>query len=403
MRLLPPSTIPLLQLRVMQEVKDNLVACRRIRRQGQAVASPGLEVHRQSRRGRVELLEGGKIVSVIAIASAEAIVLLSNDELNIRQVSICPILGDQSITYLDGSLERRGRVAKHSPEREELAHAVGLTNLPGVVEERGLKRPLLQKDELRVALGRLHNVPRAAVAKLLGVVLLGKLEPPRADAGAAQLAVVQEPGEDGAVAGRAVLGEQPDDDGGAEGVADLDDLGGLVVAEGGDTADLLGGADELSGAGEGGQLAQDFDLDAGCDDVVGVGLAGGAGADAVVREDGVPLGQGGVDVRVLAGLDLDVPVALVEADAVGGELEDVGPGALGRDAQLAADLEGLLDDDLAEDAGCCIGRAPRGHVIDPVHSIDCAVDFVLQPVGGFGVDRHGDFQLNAWPPVGPGG
>lgn len=81
----------------MQEVKDNLVACRRIRRQSQAVAGSGLKVDRQSRRGRVELFEGGKIVSVLAVATAEAIVFFTNDELNIRQVSITHILGGQSI------------------------------------------------------------------------------------------------------------------------------------------------------------------------------------------------------------------------------------------------------------------------------------------------------------------
>lgn len=142
-RLLPPSTIPLLQLRLMQEFENDLVAFRRIRRQGQAVAGSGLKVDRQSRRGRVELLEGSKIISVAAITTAEAIVFLTNEELNIRQVSISRIPADTLSTYLDGSLERRRRIAKHTPERDELAHAVGLSNLPGVVEERGLKRPLL--------------------------------------------------------------------------------------------------------------------------------------------------------------------------------------------------------------------------------------------------------------------
>lgn len=94
-RLLPPSTIPLLQLRVMQELEDDLVAFRRIRRQRQAVAGSGLKVDRQSRRGRVELLEGGKIVSVVAIATAEAIVFLSNKELNIVKTS-------QHISYPGG-------------------------------------------------------------------------------------------------------------------------------------------------------------------------------------------------------------------------------------------------------------------------------------------------------------
>ena len=72
----------------MQEVKDDLVASRRIRRQGQAVAGSGLKVDRQSRRGRVQLLEGSDIVSVVAIAPTEAIVFLSDEELITKHVSI---------------------------------------------------------------------------------------------------------------------------------------------------------------------------------------------------------------------------------------------------------------------------------------------------------------------------
>lgn len=97
-------------------------------------------------------------------------------------------------------------------------------------------------------------------------------------------------------------------------MADLDDLARGVGVERADAAEVLGGGNEFAGSGEEGQLPEDLDLDVVLDDVVGVGLGGIAGAEAVVGEDGIALGQSVVEVGVCGRIDLDIPVSATVYD-----------------------------------------------------------------------------------------
>lgn len=108
-----------------------------------------------------------------------------------------------------------------------------------------------------------------------------------------------------------MVGNEAHGDDGAEGVADVDNLGGgLVGGDGGMGSDELGRGEEGAVAGEEGELSEDLDLEGDLDGGVGVGLGGAARAEAVVGEDGVSFGEGGVDVGILFGLDLGVPVSV---------------------------------------------------------------------------------------------
>lgn len=65
----------------------------------------------------------------------------------------------------------------------------------------------------------------------------------------------------------------------------MDDFGRSVVIEAVCPADLVRGFDQRTGASEHGELAEDFNLHIGLDDVVGVRLVGAADAETVVSED----------------------------------------------------------------------------------------------------------------------
>lgn len=289
----------------MQKVKRGLVSSRRIDRKRQAMPRSRLDMHIQIRRPRIHLLDHLNIIRPCTIAPTAAIVVLPNDHLK-RPLKLGPLR------------------PKPRRQRLKLAHRNSLPNLPRIVQQRRLKGALLQKVELHIPLGRRDHIPGATVGKQLRIVLARELKPPRRDVEPGQRDVGhQEPRGDHAVAVGRVVGDEPDRDERAEGMADVHDLGGLVLGEagvGGAAGEFLGGADEFSGAGEVGQLAQDLDLDVELHDVVGVGFGGEACSQAVVGEDGVALGECGFDVGVVFGLGFGVPVSGVLLVAFSGML-----------------------------------------------------------------------------------
>lgn len=147
-----------------------------------------------------------------------------------------------------------------------------------------------------------------------------------------ELEVLAEARQDGGVAKLGVLVDEVVGDGGAERVADVDELGELGV----DAAH--GALAELAG-----ELRQGSDLERLLDLVDGVALGGGAHAEAVPGEGRVAVLVDGLgDVAVVVVVEGKVPVAAVEAHAVGQDLEGLAGAVVrlavgGCDAVFAAD------------------------------------------------------------------
>lgn len=78
------------------------------------------------------------------------------------------------------------------------------------------------------------------------------------------------------------------------------------------------------------------------------------------------------------------------------DLQDVRPSrALGRDTELAVDLEGLLDRHPAHHALGIVGRRSGRLVPDPVYGINVAVNPRLQPLDCRGVNTDWNLDLDA--------
>lgn len=243
----------------------------------------------------------------------------------------------------DRPLERVGRRSL-AANSQQLAHRNRLSRLVHGRQDLRLEVVRPEEVDLHTTLVRGRNVPVGVVAHRRHLV--------RLDEGAAEDEVCQE---------RPVLREARQDDAvrdvrvqrrqrvavrGAERMADVHDLGELAVLEAG-----KGAVADLVGEGlEGGDLEHGLDL------VDGLAVRGLRDAEAVPgqRREAVVVDDG-ADVAVLAALGREVPIATIETNTVGQDLDDgtrAGVGlAVGRGQLVGSTDVGILFEVLVEGSG----------------------------------------------------
>lgn len=310
--------------------KHHLIPSGSIRRERQAMACARLQIDRDVFRSGIEPADVFNVVDIIAVSIADGKIVLSHEYLlrcccqsvwSNTTVEQASERQDLAVTHLDRPRKIQSRLAKCLRSRNKLPHGRRLLDELGIAQQLRLEGPFLEEDLLDVAQRPLHDIPRGTISEADGVALGGEFEPKRRLRHLLeQVLVAQQAGEDGAVAQAAVARQQARRHEGAVRVADVHDLPGHVRrgvarrvgergAAAGGTACHPGGGQELAGAGELREAADDLDLDAGLQHVVGVRLGGVARAEAVVGEDGVAVAESRVDVRVFVWLDLDIPVS----------------------------------------------------------------------------------------------
>lgn len=195
--------------------------------------------------------------------------------------------------------------------RRVLAHGLGLLDALSVGQQRRVQGGILEKQLLESFLVIQDEVARAILGKAGGIALVGECVVVVQDVeriGGLD-AVGVKTGKDGAVDDIGIFDEHERVYIGAVRVADMNNLGGQKVKGSACVAGSLGGARQLSAAGDFRQAGQDLDFHWNLDVVVSVWLLGCTGAKAVVREDGVALVDGGINVGVLLRINLHVKVS----------------------------------------------------------------------------------------------
>jgi hypothetical protein len=221
--------------------------------------------------------------------------------------------------------------------RHQLSGRVGLAVLPGEVQHLGVKGTRGEEVLVDGGLGRGRNVAVLVLASQQRVLGDGAKVGAEDEAGD-EVGDVAEAGEDDAGAQLGVQVGEVVGHGGAEGVADVDNLSEGVAA-----AVAQGAVGELLGEG-----AQGLDLEELLDLVDGVAVGGVADAEAVPGQRGVAVVVDGAgDVAVVVVVEGEIPVAAVEADAVGEQLDRVARPvvglAVGRGELVVALDGGVLD------------------------------------------------------------
>lgn len=307
-----------------QVIEHDTISCGGISRKCRTMTCPWLEINIKTFRVGIHGHCNGWFVDLIAVPIADDEIILANEELDekdacqpqakARKTAIrawgMQLNGLRGTTYQHGPLKPRRRSIQVRTQRYQLPNGDGVPDTDGIIQQIGLKGPLLQETELRRRRGSLHGISRSSVAEQFRIVLRRVLKCKIAEREDVGLVAEEHASQDDAVGLSRVRSRKANCEDRADRVSYVDDFLGFIgfhLWRGRTSGDDRGGY-QAAVASHVCQPADDFDLYGPLHEVVGVGFFRVSGAEAVISDDRVPCGEGTINVGIFGGLDSDVPV-----------------------------------------------------------------------------------------------